>query len=443
MLALLLLTVADATVAATATANDATVADVWPTWRGPAQSGVAGVGSKALITDWSPAGRLWTRDLPGRGGSTPVIASVAGEPRLLLTAAIDGANGVVCLDADGEQLWATKIGTLVAGKHKKGSGANPSVAIAGDTAVAYFKSGDLAGLDMDGRVRWSMNLAEKFGGFDKEALWWDLGTSPVATSHGVVVAVMQSGPSFLLSLDPATGQIRWKTDRDTGAPSEAAQSYTTPVVGRYDGREVLFTVGADAITCHEAQSGRELWRIGGLNPTADGYFRSISSPTLVAGPDGVDTLLAPYARGESLRGVAIGREPGAARPSEPAWTRTDLGSDVPTPTGSGGVAYILADNGKDRGLITAIDTATGQTLGTHRLAKGRDGYSASPVLADDRLIAVREDGVAFVVDVSDPAAMATISQTPTGETVYATPVVTDGRVYVRTPMSVIAYGQGR
>ena len=94
-------------------------------------------------------------------------------------------------------------------------------------ALAHV-SRELAALDLEsGEVAWKVNLQELFG---EDTLWWDLGTSPVLTRDAVVVAVMQSGPSYLAAFARDDGRLLWKQERDLGAPEEAAQSYSTPVV---------------------------------------------------------------------------------------------------------------------------------------------------------------------------------------------------------------------
>src|SRR5438309_677838 len=57
-----------------------------------------------------------------------------------------------------------------AGKHRNGSGSNASPATDGHAVFAYFKSGTLAALQLDGRVRWQTNLVERFG---PDTLYWD------------------------------------------------------------------------------------------------------------------------------------------------------------------------------------------------------------------------------------------------------------------------------
>ena len=181
--------------------RSASAEDSWPQWRGDQQNGVAS--GTAFPQSWSKdEGIAWEIELPGRGGSTPVIDSQAAY----LTAGVDGKNHLMAFDlATGDQKWATAIGSDRGNKHKKGSGSNPSAVIDGDHIYAYFRSGDLACVDRDGKVQWHANLQDKYG---EDTLWWDLGSSPTVTSNAVVVAVMQTGPSYLVAFDKNSGEVR-------------------------------------------------------------------------------------------------------------------------------------------------------------------------------------------------------------------------------------------
>ena len=259
----------------------------WPGWRGPSGNGQAE--GSGYPTEWSADKNIvWKLDLEGRGASSPVVAG----DRIVLTETRDGQNFVVCIDLAGKPLWHKPLGSAVDGKPgKDGTGANPSATTDGQFVFAYFKSGDFGCFTLDGEQKWHHNLQDQYG---EDTLWWDLGTSPVLTKDAVVIACMHSGPSYVAAFDKVSGELKWKQDRDLGAPEEAAQSYATPVVVSDAGREVIVVLGADNVTAHEATSGRELWRLSGLNPTNHKYFRSIASATA---DDGI--VVAPYARGES------------------------------------------------------------------------------------------------------------------------------------------------
>ena len=405
-------------------------ADDWPNWRGPGLDGVAS--GTGYPVSWGAGKNVaWRVTLPGLGASTPVVSG----DRIVLTLAIDGHDAVICFDRSGKETWRRILGAEKPGKHKKATGANPSPVTDGSLVWVYFKSGELAALDLaDGVVVWKENLQERFG---EDTLWWDLGTSPVLTEDAVVVAVMHSGPSYLAAFGRRDGRLLWKHDRDLGAPEEAAQSYSTPVVARGEERfgepaEVLFVLGADHVTAHDAADGRELWRVGGLNPAGEKYFRSIASPVLAG-----DTVVAPYARGTTLTAVRRGGT-GDVTKTHVAWTRSDLGADVPTPAVRGGRIVVCTDQGR----VECLDAATGKTHWKEELPRNRNAYSASPVVVDGRVLLTREDGSSASIawpDADAPAGAARESGA-VDEMTVATPVCVDGRIYLRTHDSLWCLG---
>jgi outer membrane protein assembly factor BamB len=336
---------------------------------------------KSYPTRWSKTENVaWKVELPGKGSSTPVVWG----DQLFVTCGVAGKNTVLCLDRQGKTLWTAAVGTETPGKHKKATGANPSPVTDGRHVFAYIKSGDLVCLDLAGKQIWQRNLQEMFG---KDTLWWDLGTSPVLTRGHIVVAVMHSGPSFVVAFDKASGQQAWKQDRNLDAPSEAAQSYSTPMVIEDSGRELLVVLGADHVTTHDAATGTELWRVGELNPTGHQYFRSIASAVAA---DGI--VVAPYARGASLTGVRMGGS-GDVTKTHVSWALEGLGADVPTPAVADGKVYLCTDKGD----VTCLDLKTGKSLAKVALERNRNAYSASPILAGGHLYLTREDGKTFVL----------------------------------------------
>jgi outer membrane protein assembly factor BamB len=287
----------------------------------------------------------------------------------------------------------------------------------GQSVFAYFKSGDLAAFDLAGKELWSKNLQTEFG---EDTLWWDLGTSPVLTKSAVVVACMHSGPSYLASFDKATGKEQWKQDRNLGAPSEAAQSYTTPIVHEENGKQTIYVLGADHVTAHSAETGKELWRVGGLNPQGEQYFRSIASPVI---SDGI--LVAPYARGNTLTAIRLGGK-GDVTKTHVAWTKTGLGADVPTPAAAAGRVYLCTDKGR----VVCLDIATGNEIWSGDLERNRKGYSASPILAGGHIYLTREDGKTFVLKQGD--AFEQVAASTVDEMTVATPSFVDGKLFLRT-----------
>lgn len=120
----------------------------WPKWRGPSDSGSNPSGRYAIR--WTGDSNLeWKLALPGKGCSTPIVLG----RQIFLTTPLDGQDAVISVDWKGEISWQTSVGAERKGKHRNGSGSNPSPATDGRGIYVYFKSGNLAGLDIEGRVK--------------------------------------------------------------------------------------------------------------------------------------------------------------------------------------------------------------------------------------------------------------------------------------------------
>jgi outer membrane protein assembly factor BamB len=356
-------------------------ADDWQQWRGNHQTGVA-LG-ESFPTIWSETqGVVWRADLAGLGGSTPVIAGDLA----FLTAGIDQKNQLLAFDLKtGKQKWSTSIGNDVGGKHRKGSGANPSAVTDGKLTYAYFRSGDIAAVDREGKILWHKNLQQEFGA---DTLWWDLGTSPLLTEHAIVIAVMQTGPSYLVALNKQSGEVLWQTDRVLDAPEEAAQSYSTPLAATVNDKKIIAVMGADHLTLHSQDDGKELGRLGGFNPKQERFFRSIASPVISG-----DIVICPYSRGATITAVKMSALIAGQGDKAIAWVRDDIGSDVPTPAALDGRVYVCGD----KGVITAIKAETGETIWTLSLPQSRNPFTSSPLIAGDSLYVTRENAATYVI----------------------------------------------
>jgi outer membrane protein assembly factor BamB len=411
------------------------VAD-WHYWRGAASAGVAPEGNYPVRWDVD-TNTDWRIELYGRGGSTPVAAGNFA----LVTFGEDGQNQLMAVEIDsGEIAWITTLGDDTGGKHKKGSGSNPSPVTDGTLIYAYYRSGDLACVDLSGKVVWQRNLQVDFG---SDSLWWDLGSSPILSESTLIVAVMQSpakpdepkSPSYLVSLDKQSGDVVWKVDRELGAPEEAAQSYTSPVLATVDGRAVIAVMGADHLTVNDLASGEELGRLGGFNPKGDSYFRSIASP-VVSG----SIVVCPYSRGSTLTAVDLGKLIAGKDRESILWHRDDLGSDVPTPATRDGKVYLCGD----RGLVTTLDVTTGKEIWSVELPRNRNQFSSSPLLTKSHLYLTREDGQVFVIALPNGNDKATlVSQNSLGDDeqyTVASPVPLNDAILFRTAKTLIKIG---
>lgn len=398
------------------------VADDWPSWRGPNGNGTAAATAESKYpTTWSTTENVaWKFEIPGQGASTPAV----WHDQIFLTAATESENIGICVDTAGKQQWQVALGNPAEGKHKKATGANSSPVTDGEHVFFYFKSGDFACVDMEGKIVWHVNLEDEFGG---NTLWWDLGTSPVLAGDNIIVACQQDGPSFVAAFDKATGKSVWKQSRVFTVPKEADQSYTTPVVDMNSG--TVFVLGADHVTAHQLSDGKETWRYTDLNPEKKGFFRSISSPVLAG-----ELLLAPYARGKSLTAIRLGGS-GDITDTHVAWT-FDKSGDVPTPAVSGDRVFI----GRDEKTAVCLDIKSGKEIWEGTLDKRKTKFSASPSVADGKVYFTREDGTTFVVKDADEFEL--LATNVIDELTVATPVLVDGKVLQRTLKHLYCFEAG-
>lgn len=400
----------------------------WPGWRGPTGNGVAAgedVPTRLSVED----NRLWSVKLPGRACSTPVVSG----DKIFVTSPVDGKDGVLAFDLQGKPLWSKTLGEIRPGRGQRvGSSANSSPVTDGESLFAYFKSGAFAAFDFDGKLLWDFNVFDKYG---EDKLWWDVGTSPVVTSKGVVLAVMQTeGNSFLVCLDKKSGKELWKTERKFETAKESGDSYTTPHVLQIDGAETIVSWGADHLTGHSAESGELLWSCGGFNPEMKGMWRVIASSVVT---DGIAVV--PFERGKSLAGVKLGGK-GDITKSAMLWKSSEIGSDSATPVGKGGYVYVLSDSGKDRGAVSCIEAKTGKIKWTSSLPKGAQVYYASPVLAGETFYFPREDGVVFSAKLGENG-LEEIIENAMGESMIASPVVVGDMVLLRGDAHLMAFGK--
>ena len=387
----------------------------WREWRGPQGFGSSDRGG---YSDKFGANQyLWRTELPGKGCSTPIVLG----DRIYLTSAAGGNDAALCYDLKGAEQWRATFGKEDPGKHRNGSGSNASPATDGRGIFVYFKSGTLAAVELDGKVRWTTNLVERYG---KDTLFWDHGTSPVLTEKHVIMVRMHQGESWLAAFDKATGELAWKVARNYKTPVECDHGYSTPIVMQYQNKPAILVWGAEHVTIHDAADGQVLWSCGDFNPDANKLWPSIATPVIVG-----DKLVIAYGRNDRgiprLHGILLGGA-GDVTKSNHAWRRDDVGTFVPTPVVHQGKVILV----RDRGEVDCVDPQTGKTEWSGAFPKGRANFYASPLVAGDKLYAPREDGAVFVAKVAG-GKFELLAENNMGESVIASPVPTANLLLIR------------
>jgi outer membrane protein assembly factor BamB len=418
-------------------------ADAWASFRGPRATGVAE--EQSLPASWDVRTgqniRFKTK-VPGLGHSSPVVFG----DRLFLTTAVGGHNesltlgdegGIAlvddaqplswrlyCLDSrDGRVLWQAEAyaGPPPAKRHVKSSQANATPATDGKTIVAVFPGG-LVAFDWNGRTLWKSDLGRLNPGLLGDATSeWGHGSSPVIADGRVFVQVDRHVDSFLAAYDLASGKRLWQVAR------AERPVWATPLLHNAAGRQELVVVGGHYVRAYDPLDGRELWR-----------FRDeaeVKTPSPFAS-DGLIVFSGGY-RGRPLYAIRSGASgdvsvpEGAASGPYLAWRTEPGGPYTVTPLAYRGRLYAV----RDEGIFMAYDLRTG---GLHYRERTGTTHSASPVASDGRVYLAAEGGEVLVLAAGERFEI--LARNDMGEPVFATPAIANRTLYVRTRGHLYAIG---
>jgi len=414
-------------------------AENWGHWRGPNFNG--STTEKGLPETWSKTeGVAWVVPLPGESGSTPVVWGDS----IFVSSPDENKNlTLMCLNLkDGKLRWQK---TVTEGDRSNGRNnmASPSPVTDGKSVYVIFATGDLAAYDFSGNELWHRHLAKEYGRF---AIQWIYGSSPLLFDGRLYVQVLQRKPasgnassspegnndhdSFLLCIDPQSGKNIWRELRPTEALRESQESYASPIpcAGK-DGPEIIM-VGGDCTTASSADTGKEIWRCGGLNSRNDSSFRVVPSPVVA---NGIVIACAP--KHEPVFGIKDGGK-GLVTDSRIAWSFREYPSDVVTPLYYEGKLFVLDG---DRQMMTCLDPKTGAKKWQGSMGV-REIFRASPTGADGRIYCISEAGTAVVLSAGDEfKVLATIPMLE--EQVRSSIVAAQGHLLIRSAQNLYCIGK--
>jgi outer membrane protein assembly factor BamB len=266
-------------------------AENWPQWRGPAGTGVSR--DTGFPAEWSSKTNVaWKAPLRGLGVSTPIVwndrvfvtyqiganalrpgihptlvqggnAVAAGEhplggARPQDSAASDITLAVAAFDRkSGRQLWeyTFKAEGDLPQTHEKRNLATSSPVTDGEMIYAWFSTGQLAAVDMNGKLVWSRHIGREYSVMD---INWGQASSPALYQDRLILPCYNPSSSFLLALDKKTGKQIWRTDREKGLIS-----YSTPlVVETPQGAEVALNT-SERVEAFDPITGKLKWQFAG------------------------------------------------------------------------------------------------------------------------------------------------------------------------------------
>ena len=389
-----------------------THASDWPNWRGLDGLGVST--ETNLPRTWSETENVaWKTALPGKGASSPVVV----DHRIYLTTQLDStALHILCLDAkSGKQVWNREVAKGDGPSHDLHNMATPSVVVDEGKVWAYFGTGDVVCLDLDGDVQWRRNLQADYG---KYAIQWGVGTSPVKVDDRIVIAVMHQGDSYVVGLDAATGETKWKVDREYGADDESRDSYSTPLICRMETATQLVMAGENHLDAYDAATGERLWSQGGLEVDTP-YGRTIAGPTFAHGK-----VILPLSGFQNKgRMIAFDLPQGKGGKPSIAWEVKRYSPDCPSPVVYRDLVFYVRDDG----IASCVDLQTGKPYWQERVFSAN--CKVSPVAADGHIYFFNGQGDCAVVTATKEFKVVATNKLD-GETV-SSPAISGGRLFAR------------
>ena len=323
---------------------------------------------------------------------------------------------VTALDkASGKRAWVFELpaeGPLPA-VHEKHNLASPSPVTDGERVYAWFATGQIAAIDLSGKLMWKKHLGAEYAPFE---INWGHGSSPVVYKDQVILVCYHQSASYLLSLDSRTGQVRWKVDAPSGVTS-----YSTPLVVETGGKAEIVVNSSAGVSGHDVATGERLWHIEEANrypvPSAvfDGTLIYLSrgyrsSPFMAIRPGG---------RGDIVASHVPWRVPSGA-PYISSLVYYD------------GLIYMTGDVG----VLTVTDAKTGERVYQERLG---GVYTASPVAGDGKVYLISEDGETIVLAAGRTPRV--LARNKLNARQLASPAVSGGRLFIRSDDVVYAVGK--
>lgn len=448
----------------------------WPQFRG---AGGLGIGTGKPPVEFSTEKNLkWKVEVP-LGHSSPCIWG----DKIALTGLADGKLVTFCLNrADGRELWRVAApAEKIEGAHRIGSPAAPTCCTDGERLIAYFGSYGVLAYDWSGKELWKKPLPAPVVEFGTSA-------SPVIADGKVIIVADQDVGSYMIALDVKTGAEVWRVDR-----SEFRRGFSTPFIWKHDGIEELVVCGSLWVRGYDLKDGKQRWSVRGMarvanaSPVAADGVLLVSSWN-VGGDEGDRIEMEPFetfaaANDADKDGLlTLGEFPNG--PIKARYSQIDADKDGKVtqteyevirgmfadavnqifaikPGGNGDITnthvlwqqnkhlpYVsspIATNGrvftmKSGGLASAYDTKSGSPVYQAERVDASGDYYASAVAADGRVYVISQRGTVVVLDATSDK-LNVLARNDLKASVFASPAIADGVIYIRTDKHLFAFGQ--
>lgn len=391
-----------------------TLAD-WPRFRGAGGQGKSD--ERGLPFTWGPSENIaWKVDLPGAGGSEPIIVG----DRIFLACysgfGVQGERGgdvenlrrtLVCLNRqDGSLIWNKEVPTKQPEqrtiREEHGYASNTPVSD-GQRVYAFFGKSGVFAFDHAGNQLWQADVGDDLNG-------WGSAASPIVVGNLLIVNASVESQS-LVALNKDTGKEVWRAGRIN-------ESWNTPLVVPAAAGEELIVAVMGKILAFEPASGKPLWNCA----TDIGWYMVPS----VSAHDGVIYSIGGRSGIAALAVRTGGR--GNVTETHRLWT-SGKGSNVSSPIYHDGHLYCVNDN---LGIAYCAEAKTGEIVYEHRLDRAGQVY-ASPLFAEGRLYYLSRTGRTFVLAAKPEFEQLAVNDLgERGDTFNSGLIASHGRIFVRS-----------
>jgi outer membrane protein assembly factor BamB len=409
----------------------------WPAWRGPRGDGSSL--EEHLPDHWNGLRKeniAWKVEIPGKGHASPIIWNA----RIFVVSCREESEDrlLFCLDrANGHILWQRVVlHAPLERKNPLNSYATSTPATDGKLVYVTFLESDpkapvnTTGAKYAGQLAspgWMVVAAYDFAGNRR----WLVRPGVFNSTHGfcsppvlfedlVIVNGDHDGDSYLVALKQSTGETVWKIPRE-----HRLRSYCTPLIRQIDGRTQMVLSGAGCVASYDPHNGKRHWIIEGpteqyvasLVYNGKLFFMTAGFPTfhlLAIRPDGQGDVTKTHVLWQTTKGCAY----------------------VPSPILAGGGRYLLVV--ADNGIASCFEAQTGERYWKERIGPH---FRASPVEADGRVIFLSDQGVATIIRPGPKFSV--VAKNELGEDCYASPAISQGRIYIRGEDNLYCIGSGQ
>lgn len=154
----------------------------------------------------------------------------------------------------GKEQWRKVVTEVVPHEPHHGTHSYAAGSPVTDGRHLYFSFGSrgVYCYDLAGNMRWKRD----FGPMYTTQSWGEAST-PALHGDTVIVNWDHDAGSFIVALDAATGETRWKKERDEKT------SWATPLIVEHGGKVQVIVNATNRVRSYDLATGDELWACGG------------------------------------------------------------------------------------------------------------------------------------------------------------------------------------